>query len=43
MKKSIIIAALMCCVVSLVAQQTQNEPEALKSMKAKIQQMEPLY
>ena len=37
-----IIAALMCCIVSLAAQQTQNEPEALKSMKAKIQQVERL-
>jgi YD repeat-containing protein len=42
MKKSIIIAALMCCIVSLAAQQTQNEPEALKSMKAKIQHVERL-
>lgn len=37
-----IIAALMCCIVSMSAQQTQNEPEALKSMKAKIQQVERL-
>lgn len=42
MKKSIIIAALMCCIVSLAAQQTPNEPEALKSMKAKIQHVERL-
>ena len=42
MKKSMIIAALMCCIVSMSAQQTQNEPEALKSMKAKIQQVERL-
>ena len=37
-----IIAALMCCVVSVSAQQPQNELEALKSMKAKIQQVERL-
>ena len=42
MKKSMIIAALMCCIVSVSAQQTSNEPEALKSMKAKIQQVERL-
>lgn len=42
MKKHMIFAALMCCVVSLTAQQTQNEPKALKSMKAKIQQVERL-
>ena len=42
MKKSMIIAALMCCIVSMSAQQPQNEPEALKSMKAKIQQVERL-
>ena len=37
-----IIAALMCCIVSVSAQQTPNEPEALKSMKAKIQHVERL-
>ena len=42
MKRLFLIAALMCCVVSLAAQQTQNEPEALKSMKAKIQHVERL-
>ena len=42
MKKSMIIAALMCCIVSASAQQNQNEPEALNSMKAKIQQVERL-
>ena len=42
MKKSILFAALMCYIVSVSAQQPQNEPEALKSMKAKIQQVERL-
>ena len=41
MKNSLLIVALMCCIVSVSAQQTQK-PETLKSMKAKIQHVERL-
>ena len=41
MKNTFLIAALMCCIVSVSAQQTQK-PEALKLMKAKIQHVERL-
>ena len=42
MKKSIIFAALMCCIVSASAQQTKNEPKEMQSLKDRIQQVERL-
>ena len=42
MKKTLLFAALMCCIVSASAQQTKNEPKEMQSLKDRIQQVERL-
>ena len=42
MKKSIFFAALMCCLVSMSAQQLKNEPKHQRTLKEKVAQVERL-
>ncbi len=42
MKRSMIFAALMCCVVSLTAQQLKHEPKHQQSLKERVAQVERL-